>query len=135
MYPNRVLRNQVRAELKKKRYIVYTLLLLSLVYVAANLFFGDMSAMRYRELGGKKAALETQLKDIREQNNQLEESIKLYRENDFYVEKNARENFGLSGPDEYIFIYKGGQQGQCRECGRADGKTFAGGGGGVAQRV
>ena len=112
MYPNRALRNQVRAELKKKRYIVYTLLMLSLVYVAANLFFGDMSVMRYRELGGKKTALETQLKDIREQNNQLEESIKLYRENDFYAEKNARENFGLSGQDEYIFIYKGDQQGQ-----------------------
>lgn len=109
MYPNRLLRSQVRAELKKRRYIIYTLLLLSLFYVAANLILGDMGLMRYMELRKKEVALESEIKTIRKENESTKESIREYRESDFYTEKNARENFGLAGPDEYIFIYEEGQ--------------------------
>lgn len=104
------LRSQVRAELKWRRYVAYTLLFLCILYVAANLVFGDMGLIRYFELKDKSEALEKELSGLRLENERIRESIKSYKDEDFYAEKNARENFGLAGKDEYIFLYDGGQQ-------------------------
>jgi cell division protein FtsB len=107
MLPTNRLRTQVRAELKRRSYIFYTLLLLSLFYVGFNLVFGDMGIVRYMELKEKKAALEKDISRVMEDNEKLRAAIDSYSgDDDFYIEKHAREDFGLSGEDEYIFIYK-----------------------------
>lgn len=100
------LKDQVRAEIKKRRYVTYTLLFAGILYVAANLLFGDMGLLRHRELRGRKAAIEKELNAMRMENNRIRSSIRSYKEKDFYTEKNARENFGLAGKDEYIFLYE-----------------------------
>lgn len=101
-----MLRKQVRTELKVRRYVVYTLLLLSICYMAGTLVFSDMGLLRYIELKKKQDSLDLELKNIMDENFKLKASIDSLKNDDFYVEKNARENFGLSGKDEYIFIYK-----------------------------
>lgn len=106
MYTNNLLKKQVRSELKRRRYMTYTLLLLSFLYVLINIVFSDMGLMRYIELGQKKATLNREIASISEENQKLRHTLKTYKENDFYLEKHAREDFGLAGPDEYIFLYE-----------------------------
>jgi cell division protein FtsB len=106
MYTNDLLKKQVRSELKKRRYMTYTLLLLSLFYVLMNIVFSDMGLMRYRELGRKRDGLTREIAVIGQENRKLMETIRAYKENDFYLEKHAREDFGLAEPDEYIFLYE-----------------------------
>lgn len=103
---NSLLRRQVKSELKLRRYILYTFLLLSLLYVGAALVFSDTGLLRYRELTEKKASLEGELRALRQDNGKLQTSIKTLKKKDFYLEKHAREDFGLAGPDEYVFIFK-----------------------------
>ena len=99
-------RKQVNSELKKRRYVLYTVLLLSLLYIATGLLVGDRGIMRYIHLQDRKAELGAELDVINDENAKLGAIINSYEKNDFYVEKNARENFGLAGPDEYIYIYE-----------------------------
>jgi cell division protein FtsB len=106
MYTNNLLKKQVRSELKRRRYMTYTLLFLSILYVMINIVFSDMGLMRYLELGQKKAALNQEIASINEENQKLRHTLNTYKENDFYLEKHAREDFGLAGPDEYIFLYE-----------------------------
>jgi cell division protein FtsB len=101
-----LLRKQVKAEVKIRRYIAFTLLLLSLIYVTGSFVFGDTGFLRYFDLKKKQSELEQELNTIMDETFRLETTIKVLKEDDFYVEKHAREDFGLAGPDEYIFIYK-----------------------------
>ncbi len=103
--PVNLLRKQVVSEIRKRRLVYLTVILLSFFYLIINLIFGDMGLFRYRELNKKKARLETQVKEIKMENEQLGSEIKLLKEDPFYTEKHAREDFGLAKPDEYIFQY------------------------------
>lgn len=101
-----LLRKQVGAEIKIRRYVFYTLALLSLVYIGAAFLFSDTGMLRYLELRENRASLEKEINVIMDDTAMLKSSIEAMKENDFYLEKHAREDFGLAGPDEYIFIYK-----------------------------
>jgi len=103
--PVNLLRKQVVSEIRKRRLVYLTVILLSFFYLVINLICGDMGIFRYRELNKKKARLETQVKEIKRENAQLGSEIKLLKEDPFYTEKHAREDFGLAKPDEYIFQY------------------------------
>jgi len=100
-----LLRKQVLSELKKRRLIFCTIILLSIIYLVTSFLFGDMGFFRYKELTQKKVRLENQIHALSEDNKQLESQIKLLKEEPFYTEKHAREDFGLAKPDEYIFLY------------------------------
>jgi cell division protein FtsB len=100
------LREQVRTELKRRRYIIYTLLLLSLIYVGINFVFNDTGILRYLELKDNNIAIEADLNRVLEGNERLKTAIDSHKMNDYYIEKHAREEFGLAGPDDYIFIYE-----------------------------
>lgn len=100
-----LLRKQVASELKKRHLVFSTIMLLSLLYLGINFLFGDVGFFRYIELKEKKAGLEQELKDIDLKNDRLRSELKLLNENPFYLEKHARENFGMAKPDEYIFKY------------------------------
>jgi len=103
--PVNLLGKQVRSELKKRRLIFITIILLSSMYLIITLIFGNMGFLRYRELNKTKTLLETQVREIEKENTQLRSELKSLKEYPFYTEKYARENFGLAKPDEYIFQY------------------------------
>jgi len=102
---NNLLRQQVVTEVKKKRLIFFTFVLLSFVYLSINLVFGDMGFFRYLELNKTRRTLEHQLVELNKQNEEIRTQIKLLKEDPFFREKLAREEFGLARPDEYIFKY------------------------------
>ena len=103
--PVNLLRKQVASEVRKRKLIFYTVILLSFVYLIISLIFGDMGIIRHRELRNTKVRLEKQIKEVAEENGQLRSQIKSMKEDPFYPEKHAREDFGLAKPDEYIFQY------------------------------
>jgi cell division protein FtsB len=105
MSSHNLLRKQVVAEIKKKRLVFLTIVVLSFVYLSISLVFGDMGLLRYAELNEIKTKLEHQITEISTQNGQLKTQIKLLEEDPFYKEKLAREEFGLAKPDEFIFHY------------------------------
>jgi len=105
MSSHNLLRKQVISEVKKKRLIFLTFVVLSLIYLSISLVFGDMGLFRYLELNRTKKNLEGQLSEISRQNEQLRTQLKLLKEDPFYREKLAREEYGLSKPNEYIFQY------------------------------
>ena len=105
MSSHNLLRKQVMSEVKKKRLIFLTFVVLSFIYLSISLVFGDMGLFRYFELNRTKMNLESQLSEINRQNEQLRTQLKLLKEDPFYREKLAREEYGLSKPNEYIFEY------------------------------
>ena len=105
MGSNNLLRKQVVSEIKKKRLIFLTIAVLSFIYLSISLVFGDMGLLRYLELNRTKMNLESQLSEINRQNAQLRTQLKLLKEDSFAREKLAREEYGLSKPNEYIFKY------------------------------
>jgi len=105
MSSHNLLRKQVMSEVKKKRLIFLTFVVLSFIYLSISLVFGDMGLFRYLELNRTKMNLESQLSEINRQNEQLRTQLKLLKEDPFYREKLAREEYGLSKPNEYIFEY------------------------------
>ncbi len=100
-----ILRDQVRSEMKKRKLVFYTFVVLSFIYLTISLLFGDMGLIRYFELTKTKKSLERQLVEISRQNDDIKSQIKNLKEDAFYREKFAREEFGLAKPDEYIFQY------------------------------
>jgi len=103
--PDNLLRKQVVLEIRRRRLVYFTIILLSFIYLITSMIFGDMGLIKYRELSKKKVCLETQIKEIKSENKQLKSELKLLKEEPFYIEKYAREDFGLAKPDEYIFRY------------------------------
>lgn len=103
--PVNLLRKQVVSELRKRRLIFHTIILISFIYLFISLIFGDMGILRHRKLNKTKMRLETQIKEIAKENEQLRSQINSVKKDPFYTEKQAREDFGLAKPDEYIFHY------------------------------
>ena len=103
--PVNLLRKQVVSEIRKRRLIFFTIILLSFIYLFISLIFGDMGLLKYRELNKTKIRLGTQIGEISKENKQLRSHINSLKEEPFYTEKYAREDFGLAKPDEYIFQY------------------------------
>jgi cell division protein FtsB len=106
MSAHNLLRKQVVNEVKKRRLVFYTVVILSFIYLSISLLFGDAGLFRYLELNRTKRSLEIELVEIGKQNQQIRTQIKLLKEDPFYREKFAREEFGLARPDEYIFQYE-----------------------------
>ena len=103
--PVNQLRKQVASERKKRKLIFLTVVFLCFLYLFITLIFADMGLLQYRDLFAKKMQLETQVKEIEQDNARIRSEITSIREDPFYKEKHAREDFGLARPDEYIFQY------------------------------
>jgi len=106
MNSHQLLRKQVTAELKKRRLIFLTVAILSLLYLVITFTFGETGLLRYLQLREKKSQLVIEIHGVETQNSLLESDTKRLRENPFYLEKHARENFGMARPDEYVFKYE-----------------------------
>ncbi len=106
MSTNNLLRKQVASEIKKRNLIFVTFVVLCFLYLTISLIFGDRGLLRYRELMKTKEGLESQVAEIKKQNEQIKTQLQLLKEDPFFREKFAREEFGLAKPDEYIFQYE-----------------------------
>ena len=100
-----LLEKQVRAEASRNRMIFSTIIVLSFIYLSISLIFGDMGLLKYREMNKTRTSLEKQILEVHNQNEQLRRQLKALKDDPFYREKLAREEYGLSKPDEYIFQY------------------------------
>lgn len=101
-----LLRKQVAVEIRRRRITVTTVLILSFLYLCATFIFGNTGLLRYLELRDRKVQLEQEVQNLAETNRRLRTEVKLLRENPFYIEKHAREEFGMARPDEYVFKYE-----------------------------
>jgi cell division protein FtsB len=102
----KLLRKQVASEVRKTRLILLTIFFLTALYLGVTFLLGDLGFIRYIELRKTKTQLEHQITDISKDNDKLRKEIKLLKEDPFYSEKHAREKYGMSKPDEYIFQYE-----------------------------
>ena len=59
----------------------------------------------YRKLAAEEETLKRKLTRLREENENLKEEIYRLKNNPFYLEKYARDAFGLAGTNEYIFKF------------------------------
>jgi cell division protein FtsB len=100
-----LLRKQVSAEMRKRRLILLTLTLLTVIYIITNGIFGNMGLIRYWELRKTKVQLESQIREIEQDNTKLRAQLKSIKEDSYIKEKHAREDYGLAKPDELIFQY------------------------------
>lgn len=101
-----MLRSQVNVELKKRRLVFFTFFALCFIYLSVGLVFGEMGLIRYLELRKIKTHMQAELDEIQGRNDNVRMQLKLLKEDPFYREKVAREEFGLARPDEYIFQYE-----------------------------
>lgn len=91
--------------MKKRRLVVLTVSVLILIYFTVTFTFGDTGLLRYFALLNKKNQLVQEIGTIESHNSRLKTEVKQLKENPFYLEKHAREDFGLAKPDEYVFKY------------------------------
>lgn len=102
----RNLRQQVVIEKKKRNVIFFTIIVLASLYMGASLIFGDMGLIKYLGLQKTKNKLETEMKHIETENQRLKTEVHGLKHDPYYIEKHAREDFGLAKPDEYIFQFQ-----------------------------
>lgn len=103
--PSSLLRKQVASELRKRKLIAFTVVLLICIYLLISFVFGDMGLLSYKKLNVTKNDIETEIIRLEKENTQIKAQIELLKQDPFYREKYAREEFGLAKPDEYIFQY------------------------------
>ena len=85
------------------RYLVLVLLIIILISLIRDIFFGQFSFQENEKLETLIDKKEDELIKISEENETLKDEIKLLKNNDEYVEHVARENLGLiKEGEEYI---------------------------------
>jgi len=85
------------------RYLALVLLIIILISLVRDIFFGQFSFQENAKLETLIDKKEDELVKISEENETLKDEIKLLKNNDEYVEHVARENLGLiKEGEEYI---------------------------------
>lgn len=102
----RNLRQQVTIEKKRRNIIFFTIVTLALMYIMTSLIFGDMGLIKYLKLKKAKHTLETEINTLEKENKIMQSYINALKNDPYYIEKHAREEFGLAKPDEYIFQFQ-----------------------------
>ena len=82
------------------RYLALVLLIVILISLIRDIFFGQFSFQENEKLETLIDKKEDELVKISEENETLKDEIKLLKNNDEYVEHVARENLGLIKEDE-----------------------------------
>ncbi len=102
----RNLRQQVAVERKKRNVVFFTVIILAFLYIGTTLLFGNMGFIKYLKLKKTKNNLEAEIITLEKENKILQTQITALKEDPYYIEKHAREEFGLAKPDEYIFQFQ-----------------------------
>ncbi len=102
----RNLRQQVTVERKRRNIIFFTIIILAFLYMGTALILGDMGFIKYLKLTKTKNNLEVEINTMDKENKILKSQINALKDDPYYIEKHAREEFGLAKPDEYIFQFQ-----------------------------
>lgn len=80
--------------------------LVIILFLAYSFFFGDMGYLKYLELKKNEQKLMKDINQILMENNALKNEIELLKKDPSYMEKYAREKFGLVKPGEMVFQFQ-----------------------------
>lgn len=106
----KTLKKQLLKERKRQNRITILIFLILGVFLGYSFFFGDMGYLKYRELKQKEKNLISEINQISMENNRLRNEIELLKNDPSYLEKYAREKFGLVKPGEMIFQFQRGEK-------------------------
>jgi len=67
--------------------------------------FGENGLTRLRELRRQRDELLLEIRTLKEYNSELAREVKLLQHDDRYLERIAREELGLTGPNEIVFRF------------------------------
>lgn len=101
----RNLRQQVTFERKRRNLIFFTIVSLAVLYLSFSLLFGNMGFLKYSSLTKTRNGLVAEIGTLDKENKALKTRVGSLKNDDFYIEKYAREEYGLARPDEYIFQF------------------------------
>ncbi len=90
--------------------ILPAILIFLLLYSVIILLFGRNNIFKYFQNLEKRKAILSEIKNLREENDNLYKQIDELKNNYFVIEKQARENLGLVKDNEEIFIFIGKKQ-------------------------
>ena len=102
----RNLRQQVTVERRRRNIIFFTIVTLAFFYIVIALVLGNMGFLKYTALTKTKNTLGTEINTLEKENKALKAHVSALKNDGFYIEKYAREEYGLAKPDEYIFQFK-----------------------------
>ncbi|MCS7163501.1 MAG: septum formation initiator family protein [Thermodesulfovibrio sp.] len=100
------LRQQLLIERKKKDKIFFLVSLLVFIFLGYSFFFGDMGYLKYRQLKNNEEKILREIKEISLENALLKKEIELLKSDRSYLEKYAKERFGLVKPGEMVFQFQ-----------------------------
>lgn len=100
------LKEQLKKEQTRKIKIYIFLLGLILIALIYSFLFGNMGYLKYKELKKNEQKLLTEVNQITRGNNSLKQEIDLFKRDQAYLEKYAKEKFGLVKPGEMVFQFK-----------------------------
>lgn len=99
------LKEQLRREQSRRIKIYILLLFIIFIALLYNFLFGNMGYFKYRELKKNEQKLLTEIHQVSQTNNSLKQEIDLLKKDQVYLEKYAREKFGLVKPGEMVFQF------------------------------
>ena len=105
----RNLRQQVTFERRRRNIAFFTIVTFAVFYMIAALLFGNMGFLKYNALKKTKSGLDTEIVTLEKDNKSLKSRVSSLKDDKFYIEKYAREEYGLAKPDEYIFQFQDGK--------------------------
>ena len=102
----RNLRQQVTIERRRRNIIFFTIVTLAFIYMVIALVLGNMGFLKYTTLTKTKNRLGAEISTLEKENQALKAHVSALKDDNFYIEKYAREEYGLAKPGEYIFQFK-----------------------------
>lgn len=102
----RTLKQQVMMINRRKNIIFYSVVSFCIIYLICTLFFGDMGLIKYTKLTKTSLKLESEIKTLEDENRKIRSEVRALKDDPYFIEKYAREEFGLARKDEYIFLFK-----------------------------
>jgi cell division protein FtsB len=100
------LHGQVRRERNKRTCVFFVAAFGIIAFLSYSIFFGDMGVFKYIELKETKTMIEGDIVRLDKENRAMSEQVNALRKDPYYIEKYAREEYGLAKPDEVIFQIK-----------------------------
>lgn len=100
------LKTQLLKERKRKNRIFFIIFLFIVAFLFYSFFLADMGYLKYLELKHNEKKLIREIKEISAENELLKKEIELLKKDPSYLEKYAREKFGLVKPGEMVFQFQ-----------------------------